>query len=167
MTWEETLIVLLDSSRPITTALTDGSVTADNVWTHPAFGQSRDKLVELLTKEGTVDSMLEASRKLREKHQQLLLKDKISTEELRALGVLSAAAYALSGEALARSVTPQAIFMYTILRIMPWIERLAGVAGMINRGGRGLDEVGPDAARLRELLGELRALVERMGVAIG
>ena len=92
--------------------------------------------------------------------------------ELRKLGVLSAAAYTLSGDALAHAVTPKAIFLYTLRQLLPWLQRAAELGVLVARasaggresdGGRGLDlpapslTLEPPAAQDDPLL---RALVE-------
>jgi hypothetical protein len=172
MAWDDILLQILDASVPITEALASGQLTADNLWTNPAVEKARDKLVGILTREGTIDSMIEASQKLRAKHRQLMDKDPLTVEELRALGVLSGAAYALSADALARAVTPQAIFFYTIHKLIPWIQRIVKLADVIARS-RDLDDLtpetdlpegpaalaGPDRAQLRELITILRSVV--------
>lgn len=165
MSWEQTLLGLLDASQPITKAIADGQITVDNAWGHPTLTAARDNLMRILGKQGTIDSLLEASQRLRDKHRRLLAKDVLTPDEITALGVLSATAHALSADALARAATPQAIFAYTIQRLAPWITRVASLVDVIKSGGRDLDPVDPGAVDLSDrqiLISLLRAAADRL-----
>lgn len=172
MSWQETLSTVLGLSLPVAEAIAGHGITMENAWDHPAIKALRERLVSELTRDGTIEQMLEASQSLREQHRQLLQRPTLTPEELRKLGVLSAAAYTLSGDALAHAVTPQAIFQYTLRQLLPWLQRAAELGVLVARasaggresdGGRGLEPPAPSltleppAAQDDPLL---RALVE-------
>lgn len=174
MIWQDTLSTLLGLSLPVAEAIAGHGVTLENAWDHPAIKALRERLVSELTRDGTIEQMLEASQSLREQHRQLLQKPTLTPEELRKLGVLSASAYALSANALAHAVTPQAIFLYTLRQLLPWLQRVAELGLLVARssaGGRELEggpDVGP-AERARAAASEaevvladplLRSLIE-------
>lgn len=175
MSWQDTLSKILESAQPISTSIARGELTLENAWTHPVLQEARERLVAELTKDGAIEEMMEAGRRLREQHQALLAKPTLTAEELRKLGVLSATAYALSGEALATAVTSKAIFMYTIRQLVPWLQRAADLAIFIRRlatGDRNIDAIderpivaqAPSHADRERELRLLQELVEVTGV---
>ena len=139
MSWQDTLSTIIGLSLPVAEAIAGHGVTLENAWDHPAIKALRERLVSELTRDGTIEQMLEASQSLREQHRQLLQKPTLTPEELRKLGVLSASAYALSADALAHAVTPQAIFLYTLRQLLPWLQRAAELGLLIARTSTGRD----------------------------
>src|SRR5216117_544630 len=92
---------LFKVAEPVAHAFADGHLTVDNAWTDPSITAVRDTLTALLTKDGTVDRLLQASHDMRVEHNKLLKKQPFTAADLQQLGILSAGAALLSAEAFA------------------------------------------------------------------
>lgn len=131
MSWQDTLTKILRLVAPALDASRAGAdLTHEGAWNSSLLMELRDKLVMELTQSGTIEQLDEASRQLREQHATLLAKPEATPDYIRKLGVLSAAAYVLSAKALQSAATPQAVFLYTIKQLIPWLQR-AVEAGLL------------------------------------
>lgn len=132
MSWQDTLTTLLKLATPVASvsAAEHGS-TFESAWNDPALKDAREKLLAELTQDGAIQQMIEASQRLREQSAALQKKAVLSPDELKKLGVLTATAEKLSAQALAGAVTSQAIFLYTIQQLLPWLQRAVDVGILI------------------------------------
>lgn len=137
MSWENTLTSILECAGPIAEAIAGGQMTAEGAWSHPAVKDLRERLMREVGGEGKIEDLLEAGRQLRAQHAKLLKKEELSAQDLARLGVLSAASYQLSSDALARASSGKALFLYTMKQLMPWLKRAADLALLIAQGSSG------------------------------
>lgn len=165
MQWQDTLGRLLDAALPVAETAAKEKMKPEELWTHPLVKEAREHLVSELVRDGGIDDLLDAGQRLRERHRALLGKPELSPRELQQLGVLSGTAYALSAEALAAAVTPKAIFLYTMQKLLPWLQRAAKLALIIAQvaggvpAGVALTDQGPgdadDVGDLEEAIGHV------------
>src|SRR4051812_35782416 len=111
MTWQDTLIELYNSAFLVSRAMTSVSkMTAEEAWDSPTLRVVREKLLALLASSGKTEELARAGQELSALHDELLVKERFSVQELVKLGALSAAAKVLSSQALAETDAPRALF---------------------------------------------------------
>lgn len=124
MSLQDTLMKFLRLFAPALDASKAGvDITSEGAWNSSLLMELREKLVAELTQSGTIEQLDEASQQLRKQHADLLAKPESTPDYLKKLGALSEAAYVLSSKALQSAATPQAIFLYTIKQLIPWLQR--------------------------------------------
>ncbi len=82
-----------------------------------------DDLTALLTDDGQIEKLLQASQDMKAQHEALARKHPLTGDDFRQLGILAAGATVLSAQALALAVTRKQIFLYTMQQIWPWLQQ--------------------------------------------
>lgn len=87
-----------------------------------------DDLTTLLTSDGQIAKLLEASEDMQNQFKSLAAShtssNPLTGDDFQKLGVLAAGATVLSAQAFALAITPKQVFLYTMQTVWPWL--LAG-----------------------------------------
>lgn len=126
MQWQQSLQQIISLAIQVqAAAMAAGTADPAAVWEDPEVRAAGNRLLLDVSGSESVSEILEASEQLRAEHAAILARPPHTEEDLVRLGILSAAAYALSSKAMVEAESAKALVCYTVTQVLPWLLRLA------------------------------------------
>lgn len=128
MRWQQSLETTAElATQVLSAARAAGSQDPWAVWDDPGVQAAAAALRADLERSGKVAELCEAADSLRAAHAELCarLGGSPADQDLIRLGILSAAAYALSAQAMTQAASLREVVEYTVRQLLPWLLRAA------------------------------------------
>lgn len=153
MDWQSKLSKLAALAAPIEQARQVGLIqSAQAALSHPALRDVRDALLREVSDRKTITELLTASEALRQQHQQLIMKSRLSDDELKQLGVLSTLSLLLSSEALSMASSDEDRALFVVEKLAPFVGHAAHL-GLLSGTSSEANQIVQTARTMAEFAG--------------